>query len=356
MMEPNRAPVIDLPSMPQSDLPSHHLDLRSPVTSWGLTALLVVVAFGLRLAIHPLVGSGAAYSIFLPVIVLAAYAFGRLHAVVAAFVCATLAFFFFVEPRFSMKLAADTVTAYGLFLLACAVAIVVITGLTGALRDLGRELGQAQAVADSHAGLFRELNERMSHHLRLVAGVLALQARGEPEPQVAESLRRAMERTLLISRVHRELGGRREPPVAFDAFAAALARAVCLSRGQPADRVTVISTGLMLSMEETTSLGVALAECLGALLDTGAKGALSVRLDAGGRAAEVAISEAEGTGEGALVSVTSGYLLRAMAEQLGANVTLRADARGSALVLSLPREAGAAGPPPEAPGEGATLH
>ncbi len=32
--------------------------------------------------------------------------------------------------------------------------------------------------------------------MRLVAGVLALQAKGEPEPQVADGLKRAMERTL----------------------------------------------------------------------------------------------------------------------------------------------------------------
>jgi hypothetical protein len=72
-------------------------------------------------------------------------------------------------------------------------------------------------------------------------------------------------------------------------------------------------------------------------MDTGAAGALRIRLDARDRAAEVAISEVGDTAEGALVSVTNGYLLRAMAEQLGAAVTLRADARGSALVLSLPR-------------------
>lgn len=336
--------------MSQPVLPTGRPTLRSPLASWGLTAALIAVAFTIRYVAHPLLGSAGAYSIFLPVVVLTAYAFGRTHAAVTMVVSATLAFFFFIEPRFALKFTPDTAAAYGLFLLACSVAIVVITGLTGALRQLSQELGQARAVADSHAGLFRELNERMSHHMRLVAGVLALQARGEPEPQVAESLRRAMERTLLISRVHRELGGRNEPPVAFDEFAGALVRAVCASRGQPVERVTVESTGLLLSVEETTSLGVALAECLGALMDTGAAGRLTLRLDARDHAAEVAISETGEVADGALVSVTNGYLLRAMAEQLGAAVSLRADSRGSALVLSMPREPG------EAPTAGGTLH
>jgi hypothetical protein len=65
-------------------------------------------------------------------------------------------------------------------------------------------------------------------------------------------------------------------------------------------------------------------------------GRLRVRLDARGRQAEVAISEAGEGAEGALVTVTNGYLLRAMTEQLGAAVALRADGAGSALVLSMP--------------------
>ena len=73
--------------------------------------------------------------------------------------------------------------------------------------------------------------------------------------------------------------------------------------------------------------------------------------DASGRQAEVAISETGAATEGALVSVTNGLLLRAMAEQLGAAVALRADARGSALVLSMPRGAVAADPE-----TAATLH
>ncbi len=312
--------------------------LRDPVVMpWVWTAAMVAIAFLVRFQFQDVLRGGLAYSTFYPAVILAAYAFGRGPAVAAATVSSLLAFFCFVEPVYAWKATPTILASFGFFVLVCAVAILVITGLTGALKSVSRELGRAQAVADSHAGLFRELNERMSHHMRLVAGVLALQAKGEPEPQVADSLKRAMERTLLISRVHRELGGRGEERVDFDAFAAALARAVSLSREQPADRVLVEPSGLELDTEEATSLGVALAECLGALFDTGIKGPLRIRFDARGRYAEVAISEAGEATEGALVSVTNGYLLRAMTEQLGAAVALRADSAGSALVLSIPR-------------------
>jgi len=326
--------------------------LRDPVIMpWVWTAAMVAVAFLFRLQFQDVLGGGLAYSTFYPAVILAAYAFGRGPAVAAALVSSVLAFFCFVEPVFAWKATPTVLAAFGFFSLVCAVAIVVITGLTGALRDVSRELGRAEAVADSHAGLFRELNERMSHHMRLVAGVLALQAKGEPEPQVADGLKRAMERTLLISRVHRELGGRADEAADFDAFAAALARAVCQARGQPPERVRVEPSGLTLGVEEATSLGVALAECLVALFDAGVGGPLSIRFDAHGRRVEVAISEAGEGAERALVTVTNGYLLRAMTEQLGAEVALRADAAGSALVLSMPLAGGGA-----AAGPASTLH
>lgn len=325
--------------------------LRDPlVMPWVWTAAMVAAAFLVRLSMQPVLGGGLAYSTFYPAVILSAYAFGRGPAIVAALVSAVLAYWCFVEPVFAWKAAPNILTACLFFTMTCAVAIVVITGLTGALRDVSRELGRAQAVADSHAGLFRELNERISHHMRLVAGVLALQAKGEPEPQVADGLKRAMERTLLIARVHRELGGRADQSVDFDAFAAALARAVCLSRQQAPDQVTVEPSGLKLGVEEATSLGVALAECLGALFDAGVSSPLNIRFDARDRQAEVAISQGGEGIDSVLVSVTNGYLLRAMTEQLGAAVALRADAAGSALVLSMPRGA------PPAVASASTLH
>lgn len=325
--------------------------LRDPlVMPWVWTAAMVATAFLVRLSLQSVLGGGLAYSAFYPAVILSAYAFGRGPAIVAALVSAVLAYWCFVEPVFAWKAAPNILTACLFFTLTCAVAIVVITGLTGALRDVSRELGRAQAVADSHAGLFRELNERMSHHMRLVAGVLALQAKGEPEPQVADGLKRAMERTLLISRVHRELGGHADQSVDFDAFAAALARAVCLAREQSPDQVTVEPSGLKLGAEEATSLGVALAECLGALFDAGVASPLSIRFDTRDLQAEVAISQAGEAIDSVLVSVTNGYLLRAMTEQLGAAVALRADAAGSALVLSMPRGA------PRSAAAASTLH
>lgn len=318
------------------------LNRLSPAMPWVWTAVMVAVAYAVRAPMQGMLGGGLAYSAFYPAVILSAYAFGRAPSIAAAVVSAALGFWCFVEPVYAWKFTPNVLTAFLFFALTSVVVITIITGATGALRELSRELGRTKAVADNHAALFRELNERMSHQMRLVAGVLALQAKGEPEPQVADSLRRAMERSVLISRVHRELGGRSDETVDFDAFAAALARAICSERDQPAERIEVDPSGLKLSLEETTSLSVALAECLGALLDAGVPGRMRIRFDAQARHAEVAISGADDGAEGALVSVSNGYLLRAMTEQLGAALTLRTDSAGSALVLSMPRGGAAA--------------
>ena len=151
-------------------------------------------AFVIRLPMQSVLSGGLAYSAFYPAVILAAYAFGRGPGVAAAAASATLGYWCFVEPVLEWKWAPNVLAGFLFFTITSAVIITLITGLTGALKAVSRELGRSQTIADSHAGLFRELNERMSHHMRLVAGVLALQAKGEPEPQVADSLKRAMER------------------------------------------------------------------------------------------------------------------------------------------------------------------
>ncbi|MGA0607948.1 DUF4118 domain-containing protein [Phenylobacterium sp. VNQ135] len=308
--------------------------------AWAWAAGLVALTFAVRLALQPMLGDALAHSAFYPATVLAAYALGRRYAVGVMLAAAILGFWCFALPHFAWKTEPKAFISLILFTLNAGVLVYVITSLTRALDDVAVKLGRAQAAAVSHAGLFRELNERISLHMRLVAGVLQLQAKGEPEPQVADSLKKTMERSLLIARVHRELGGHAEDqPVEFTAFAGALARAICQSKGQPPERVTVEGPELVLPGDEAVSLGAALAEGLAALLDTKPSHGLRLGVSADAGTLRIAIAEAGGGSSAALVSVSNGYLLRAMAEQLGAAVALRADSEGSALVLSLPRAA-----------------
>ncbi len=209
----------------------------------------------------------------------AAYALGRKPAALAMVLSGVVGFFAFAAPQFAWKSRRAHPDDARLLLLNASVAIYLITALTRALAELGASQGRAEAVADSHADLFRELNERISHHLRLVAGVLTLQAKGEPEPDVMRGLQKASERSVLMARVHRELAGRTDAPVDFDAFARrGLMRAVCHARGDDTDRVQIEGARIWLPPEEATSLGMALAECVSALLSRRECGPLRIRM------------------------------------------------------------------------------
>src|SRR5687768_11389020 len=111
--------------------------LRNPVVMpWLWTAALVAGAFLVRLSLQSVLGGALPYSIFYPAVILAAYAFGRGPAAAAAIGASLLAFFCFVEPAYAWKATPQVLTSLGFFNLVCAVAIVVITGLTGALKDV----------------------------------------------------------------------------------------------------------------------------------------------------------------------------------------------------------------------------
>ena len=310
--------------------------LGPTASAYAWTALLVGGVFVGRLMLQPLLGSAQAYALFYPAVIVVAYLFGRGPAAAATVASGLLAAFCFVAPQFAWKHQPAVYTTLGSYALNAAVAVYLITMLTRALDKLALSQQRAEAVANSHADLFRELNERISHHLRLVAGVLTLQAKGEPEPDVLRSLRKASERSVLMARVHRELAGHSEAPVDFDAFARGLMRSVCHARGEATERVQIEPADIWLPPEEATSLGVALAECVAALLARRDCGPLRVRMLGGAAETRLSISELDERSGASLATLSSSYLLRAMVEQLGAAIAVRADAQGSALEITVP--------------------
>ncbi len=122
----------------------------------------------------------------------------------------------------------------------------------------------------------------------------------------------------------------------FDAFARGLVRSVCQAQGHPTERVQIEPAGIWLPPEEATSLGVALAECVAALLARRDSGPLHIRMLGGPSETRLSISELDEKSGVSLASLSSGYLLRAMVEQLGAAIALRADATGSSLEITVP--------------------
>lgn len=300
----------------------HLRDDLGPVAARAYLATLgaVLAAFVFRYAAQPVVGDNHPYSLFFPVVLLCAYAFGRGPALLAAGLSALLAYWTFVEPRFGAAIRLDAIAPLLLFILTSGVAIYLITGLTAALRTLAADQGRLHAAADANASLFRDLQARTGHHMRLLMGVLTFQARGEPDPEVLVLLRKAGERSELIGRAMRQLDGAAPPVVDFAAFAHSLARLACAEAKQPSARIEVSGGPLLTPPEVATSLGVALTECLAWILRHDPSGTIHVDLTADDEEARVWVGLSGALAEPADVTAPAAYMFRAMVEQLGARL------------------------------------
>ncbi len=317
--------------------------MRSGQLRYATAAALVATALLVRFMLAPLFGPGHPYTVFYPVVLFAAYSLGAGPAAMAMGLSAGLAYWMFVPPPFTWKTETGVLAGFGFYILNCSTAIYLITGLKGSLEDLAARQHRAEARADSHAELFGELSERVTNHLQLISGLLALQAQGERDEAMSGALTRASERSLLIAKVHRDVAGQSGDLVDFTAFARALLAGAAERRSAPAPELE--AGPVLLPPDQATSLGVALLECVSALAAREPTARLRVRLSAGQDTARFRISRIDGRTGVSSASLDSALLLNAMVEQLGGRLRLATDAEGSGLELTFPRHAATAALP-----------
>lgn len=298
-------------------------------------AALIVLATAMRAGLTPILHDKQPFSLYLPLVVMTSYLFGARRAAMATAVTAVLGYLLFAGALEGAAQARATAPGVFLFVMNCAAVIYVVGSLKTALNGLTVAQGESEAMANAHAELFREVNQRITHHLRLVAGVLALQAKGEPEPVVSAGLKKAAERSMQISRAHAELAGEPEAPVQFTSVAERIVRTLLSSRGEAPDRV-VLEPGhdLILAPEAATALAAALLECLGSLLNLDPPGEIRVRVISEGRRRRVEVCVGDTRTASQLRSLAEGYLLRAVVEQLGAGIDFRREGRGGVVQLA----------------------
>jgi two-component sensor histidine kinase len=312
----------------------------SPLRRYTLALGLVVVGFAMRLLLEPVFGALHSYSLFYPVVIVVAYFLGRRPAVAATVLSAVIAYCCFSRPAFAWKADFLTLSPLVFFGFTAGVSIYFITGMAQAVAELGVARTRAEGLARSHAELFREINERVTNHLQLVAGLLQLQARDERDGLVSRALAEASARTLLISRVHRRVAGAEPMSLDFDAFAGQLLDATlaahATARSGAGVRVEVRREGLHLPVDQATSVAIVLLECLNARLRNGRPAVLSVSLRGDERQATLEISESFDGAGGADAGALRYDLIEAMVEQLGGRFSLRQDAEGATSRLEFP--------------------
>jgi two-component sensor histidine kinase len=297
---------------------------------------LVCAAFIVRWAIHPSFGYTHAYSAFVPMILITAYLFGARPALLAAILSFGLGFTFFASPAPWFGPNVRTLASLGMFVMTVGVAIYFITGMGRALRDLAAERARAQALADSHAELFRELNERVTNHLQLVAAVLQLQARTEQNRAVSSALAEASCRTLEISKVHRSLTSDQNEALDFQTFAAQLLKNTLEARGQSTSGIVLDAAGVRLTPDQATSVGLVLLECLNSRLRGAGDGSIRIHMRGDDKEVRLEVCRSLDSAE-PYIRPASPYLVTAMVEQLSGRFTERSDAEGATLELVFPR-------------------
>lgn len=310
-------------------------DKFSPLGRYLVAALLVLTGFMVRAAMQPQLGPSHPYSAFVPAVLVSAYFLGRRPAILAACLSVTLAYSVFVAPSLLWTINTRTAAPLLMFALSSGVGIYFITGMREALRALSESQAHAQSLAESHAVLFRELNERVTNHLQLVAAVLQLQARNEQNSAVAGALAEASGRTLTISKVHRSLTNDQNEPLDFETFAAQLLKGALSARGQSTQEVILDATGIRLAPDQATSVALVLLECLKSQLDSGGSAPLRIRMRGDDLRVRVQVY-------GPCADETAGDvdpLIAAMVEQLSGTFTQTIDAEGSVWELDFPRDA-----------------
>lgn len=189
---------------------------RIPVVRLAMCVALVAAAFVTRLSLGEMFPAGSLiFSIFYLAVVIAAYFAGPRLAAVTALVAAVSAYWAFAAPGFAWKVNVEALISMGFFALTSAVDIYFITGMKRAVVRYRLERTRAELLAQGHAALFHEYNERTANHLQLLGSLL----RGGDEAKLVDE---ASRRTLLLSSVHRALTADPAAEPDFAAFAAQL--------------------------------------------------------------------------------------------------------------------------------------
>ena len=300
---------------------------------------LAMVGFSARYALQPVFGANHAYTAFYPVVLVAAYAFGARPAILAATVSAVLGYWCFAAPIRMVKLDPDSLTSLGFFALTSSTTIFLMQSLAKAVAATREAQGRAEQLAQAHASLFSELNERVTNHLQLVAALLQLQARDEPDAAARKALGEAAARTMLISKTHRSIAGEAGGELLdFDAFARQLLDATLSARANPPVRIEFEQGGLWLSSEQATSVAIVLLECLNARLSSDDPGVLRIGLRADRGVGSLRITEIERPLDP--LSPAGPSLIEAMVEQLRGRFSSRSAAEGRVSELTFPLEGG----------------
>jgi K+-sensing histidine kinase KdpD len=133
---------------------------RPPSRPVGLAATLAIfaAAWAARAALDDALPPGFPYVTFFPAVVLTAFFFGVRFGALSALLCGVVAWYQFIPPEGTFKLA-GTEVALGLYVFVVATDLALIHGLQVANRQLGRERRISAELAEAKQAMVDALRE-----------------------------------------------------------------------------------------------------------------------------------------------------------------------------------------------------
>jgi len=188
------------------------------IPAWGryvLTTVLVLLAFGARLWLGRWI-SGHSFLPFVPAVILSAFLFDRGSGIWAVVLSSALVVYFLFEPIGSFRVQdPSNLLALGLYTVIGLAIAFLVEALHRAYHDLAvahREISMAhrqlQASEREKDLLLQELAHRVRNDLNMLGTLLQLQLRLTTEPGARDALAAAVDRVLVMGRVHERLDRR----------------------------------------------------------------------------------------------------------------------------------------------------
>ncbi len=241
-----------------------------PVLGFGVTTLLILVAFALRWIADPYLPGGFPFVTFFPAVILASALFGTRCGAYAGVACGILAWYFFVEPKPSFGVRSGTLLAMAFYALVVATDVVIIHWLQRANARLAREREVSRVLADTRELLFRELQHRVSNNLQVAAGLITLQKRRIADADARAALDEASRRLALIGRISRQLYDAGGATRRMREFLEPLCHDVIEASGRPGIRCHVmVGEDATLSPDAAIPLALIVAESMANAIEHG---------------------------------------------------------------------------------------
>lgn len=174
-----------------------------PFSRFLIALLLVLASFGFRLWLGQWDPPNRfTFSSFYMAVVISSYFLGVAEAIFACILSAGIAYWAFVPPVFSGNGGLVELISMAFFFLTSAVDIYVITAMKRAVVMYKAERQRFEILAEGHAALFHDYNERTANYLNLLSVILESSTKGTASPDMT-LIDEASRHAFTLSSLHR---------------------------------------------------------------------------------------------------------------------------------------------------------